>query len=175
MFSAAPAADDNDVVTTVRSDTWWTVSTQVPCLSCRQVASVTGLIFPADAVIDRRDRSGPNAAPASGAAKHVQLIYVERLSAPAVDDIGQLYEDHDIRVGGRYLMNHCDCCRAKFSDLKLFAPPEGLFNHPTPARGRQFAVRRQVGPIVATGCVVPVADYVATAVAATDERVLLPV
>jgi hypothetical protein len=142
-----------------------------------QLSDVLGLFFPADSAIDRHERSSPG--PAPDAIRYFQLIYVRRISAPTLEDIVRfyaediehLYEDYDVRRDDRYVMNHCCHCGARFSDHKLFASPEALFNRPAPPRGSRIALQRRASPIFATGCVAPIADHIVTAIeAAAPER-----
>ena len=103
------------------------------------------------------------------------MIHVRQVSARTLEDILQLHPDHDLRVGYRYVMNHCDRCRTTFSDSKLFVPPEGLLCRQNSDRVPRIAFRRRAVPIVASGCMVPVASHFAKAIAtAPHERIALP-
>ena len=149
----------NAAVVTVRSNEYWIASTQAPCSSCARFATVLGLLFPAGSAISRHgERSAPRL-PASGEIGYFQLIYVQQISTPTVADIVQLHADHDVWPGCRYVMNHCARCGASFSDARLFESGDGLFN---PGRARPIEFRRCLGPVVATGRVIPIAPCIAT-------------
>jgi hypothetical protein len=148
---------DVDAVVTVLTDACWIASTRVLCYQCLQFRNVTGLIFPAvgsTAVDAERCRHSPLS---PDAAKLFWLIYVRQLSAPTSGAITHFYEDHDMRVDRRYLMNHCERCHARFSDFKLFESPEGAFQGRHPMIERRIGCRRLGGPVLATGCLVPIA------------------
>ena len=174
MVQPARPACAHDAVATVRSSVCWIARTQVPCFACVRLSDVLGLILPADSAIDRHDSGSPRPALPCDEIKYFQLIYVRRISAPTLEDIVQLYcgdiehlyEDYDLRLDRRYIMNHCDRCGARFSDAKLFAPPGALFNRPRPARRNRIALHRCAIPVVATGCMAPIADHVAAAIEA---------
>ena len=156
---------------TVRSKQFWIASTQVRCFSCIGLTTALGLVFPSDSTIDRPEQG----VPAADEVKYFQLIYVRQVSARTLEDIVQLHPDHDLRLGFRYVVNHCDRCRTTFSDSKLFASPEGLLCRQNPDRVPKIAFRRRVVPIVATGCMVPVANHFAKAIStAPHERIALP-
>jgi hypothetical protein len=183
MLQPALPAHAHDAVVTVRSSTCWIARTQVPCFSCLQFSNVSGLFFAADSAIDRHERGSPHRASGSGEIEYFQLIYVRRISAPTLEDvvgiyledIEHFYEDYDMRVDYRYVMNHCGGCGSRFSDSKLFQPADVLFNSPHPARRSRIALRRCVGPVLATGCMTPIADHLATAIAAAaHERSVVP-
>jgi hypothetical protein len=175
MLQPALPAHAHDAVVTVRSNTCWIARTQVPCFSCLQLSNVLGLFFAADSAIDRHERGSPRRASGSDEIEYFQLIYVRRISAPTLEDTEHFYEDYDMRVDCRYVMNHCDGCRSRFSDSKLFESADVLFNSPHPARRSRIALRRGLGPVLATGCMTPIADHLATVIAtAAHERVVVP-
>ena len=178
---ALPACGDD--IVSVRSSACWIGRTQAPCFSCVQFSNVVGLFFPADSAIGRGERESLRPVSASDEIKYFQLIFVQRIHAPTLEDvlhfycedIEHLYEDYDVRLDDRYVMNHCHHCGARFSDSKLFERPGGLFNHHNPARRSRIAMRRCTVPIAATGCMAPIADHLVTAIeAASRERIALP-
>jgi hypothetical protein len=149
---------DVDALVTVRADACWIASTRVLCYQCLQFRNVTGLIFPAvGSIATHAECRGHPPAPAT--AELFWLIYVRQLSAPTSGAITHLYEDHDMRVDRRYLMNHCERCHARFSDFKLFESPEGAFHGRHPMIERRIGCRRLGGPVLATGCLVPIAPH----------------
>jgi hypothetical protein len=142
-----------------------------------------GLLFPPDSAIDRHERESLRPVSASDEIKFFQLIYVRRIHAPTLEDvihfycgdIEHFYENYDVRIDGRYVMNHCHHCGARFSDSRLFEPADGLFNRYTPGGWRRIALRRCAVPIAATGCMAPIADHLATVLeAAAHERIAVP-
>jgi hypothetical protein len=149
---------DNAAVVTVRSNEYWIASTQAPCFSCARFATVLGLLFPANSAISWHREGSSHRQSASDEIRYFQLIYVQQISTPTLADIVQLHADYDVRVGCRYVMNHCERCGASFSDSKLFESRDGLFN---PGRARRIEFRRCVGPVVATGRLAPIARSVA--------------
>jgi hypothetical protein len=155
---------------TIRSSACWVARTRTACFSCVRLSDVLGLFFPADSAIDWSQGGGSR--PPSDGIKYFQLTFVRRISAPTLEDIvhfyaediEHLYEDYDVRCGDRYVMNHCRHCGARFSDAKLFASPEALFNRSCPARGTPIALQRRPVLIFATGHAAPVADHVVAAI-----------
>ena len=183
MLQPALPAHAHDAVVTVRSSTCWIARTQVPCFSCLQLSNVSALFFAADSAIDWHERGSPRRASGSDEIEYFQLIYIRRLSAPTLEDIvgiylediEHFYEDYDMRVDCRYVMNHCGGCRSRFSDSKLFVPTDVLFNSLHPACRSRIALRRCVGSVLATGCIAPVADHLAAAIStAARERIVVP-
>jgi hypothetical protein len=154
-------------VVTVRSNEYWIASTRAPCFSCARFATVLGLLFPEDSAISRHGEGSLRPLPASDEIRYFQLIYVQQISAPTLADIVQLHADDDPRLGFRYVMNHCARCGARFSDSKLFESRDGLFN---PGRAKPIEFRRCIGPVVATGRVVPIAYSIATSLDDLSER-----
>ena len=117
----SPNSDGSDAaVVTVRSNEYWIASTRAPCFSCARFATVLGLLFPAGGAISRPADGSPHPLPVSDEIRYFQLIYVRQISAPALADIVQFHADYDVRLGCRYVMNHCERCGASFSDAKLF-------------------------------------------------------
>jgi hypothetical protein len=155
-----------DNLATVHSTPCWIGRTQVCCPSCTRHSGILGLFFPADRMSCWFGSDVPHSTRASGEIKYAQLAFARRICAPTLEDmlrfysvdINHFYEDHDPRVGCRYVMNHCERCGARFSDSKLFAPPGGLFSRNDPARDHRIEFRCSGNSISATGCVTPIAD-----------------
>ena len=164
----SPRSDGSDAaVVTVRSNEYWIASTRAPCFSCARFATVLGLFFPAGSAISRPGEGSPHPLPVSDEIRYFQLIYVRQISAPTLADIVQFHADYDVRLGCRYVINHCERCGASFKRCQVVQFTDGLFN---PGRAGPIEFRRCVGPVVAAGRTVPVAHSIAKSLDDLCER-----
>jgi hypothetical protein len=147
MHESSRSVGNDAAVVTVRSDEYCIASSQAPCFSCARFATVLGLLFPASSTTCRGGEGPPRAVPVSDEIRYFQLIYVRQISAPTLADVVQLHADYDVRLGGRYVMNHCERCGASFSDSKLFES-RGVGNsapHVLIESGASFRARQPIG------------------------------